>query len=604
MMNDLLSDSIFKYLKNPYMPGNFRFYTQQMKSLAALYLFYMAKQQGLSVLSPIYELLVKLNASDEIKEVLIKYLFEHKEDNFSEIQDASLSVISALFKKVRLVYNYTNYYPEPFNLALNILQTNPEESEKVAIFYQNPAIQDITIPEDFKNFRYQVFTNKREEKDFLLLRREILQIERDLLYESIDLKNPEAQLTEKFSKIFAFPPIFQKRANDDWSYVGRFMGNIERGDEDKTIFYIQRVIDSLKENGKAVVLVSNAFLTRNYSAFHEQIIDKMILRRVIHLPAGIIGTNNLMSSLLVFEKNPIPNFDGVRFVDARSFDIKHQEWNKISPAYDRNIPYEKIKKNDYNLNQAFYKEFIEYTSADASSNLWVADSGSGKEDKSYNSWSQKYYVKLLASSSEPRKRFYTLGEEAVIFKCFQDKSSIKFYNEKVDPSQNSFLARYLRISDIQDNRIQDSMSYIVSMDRDLSEYELRARDVLIAKVLPVKTTMLAASDNRRIYPDGNFFIIRLKEDSELSPAYLKGYLESKAGKQQLEKLASGGSMLAITKGALERLEIPYKTRTEQEKYTRKYNEYENQIQQLQQQIQETKDKIEALLSSNDQNEED
>jgi restriction endonuclease S subunit len=148
------------------------------------------------------------------------------------------------------------------------------------------------------------------------------------------------------------------------------------------------------------------------------------------------------------------------------------------------------------------------------------------------------------------------------------------------------------------------MSYIVSMDSDLSQYELRPTDVLIAKVLPVKTVILSPMENQRIYPDGNFFIIRLKEDSELTPAYLKGYLESKAGKQQLEKLASGGSMLAITKGALERLEIPYKTRAEQEKYTRKYNEYENQIQQLQQQIKETKDKIEALLSSNDQNEED
>jgi restriction endonuclease S subunit len=251
------------------------------------------------------------------------------------------------------------------------------------------------------------------------------------------------------------------------------------------------------------------------------------------------------------------------------------------------------------LNFAFYKENIKYTLDDAYFNLRVADSGSGKEDSSHNSWAYNYYVNMPASSSEPRKHFYALGEEAVIFKCIQDKSSIKFYNEKVDPSQNSFLARYLRISDIQDNRIQDSMSYIVSMDRDLSEYELRARDVLIAKVLPVKTTMLAASDNRRIYPDGNFFIIRLKEDSELTPGYLKGYLESKAGKRQLEQLASGGSMLAVTKGALERLEIPYKLKEEQDKYNGKYAEYQNLLQQLQQQIQDTKEKMDNLISSDD-----
>lgn len=620
MMNDLLDEYFLNKLKNPATLGNCRFNPIQIKAYVALYLFYKAKQQGLSVLKPIYELIVRLKISDTIREVLFTYLTDYKELTFSEIQNITDSEIEILFKKTHLFYDYTNFYPKLFDLALSILQTNSEKEDKVTIFYQNPSIQDADIPEDFKNVTYQVFTNKQEERAFLILRHDIRDIKKQIQYESLDLKKSDVQVKDKYSKIFAFPPFFQKKTNDYLSHNTRLIGNIERCDEDKTVFYIQRVLDSMEKQGRAVVLVSNAFLTRNYSGFHKQIIDKMLLREVIHLPAGIIGTNNLMSSLLVFENNP---FDYVSFVDARSFEllgndnlkntspliilekyVTQEGWKKFSCFHGRNIPYKVIKENDYTLNLAFYKkEIVEYKT-DGFIPLFVADSSySGSNGSGHVSGVSFYHIESSVPE-KPRKYFYTLEEEAIIFKCIQDKSSIKFYNEKVDPSQNSFLARFLRISDIQDNRIQDSMSYIVSMDRDLSEYELRARDVLIAKVLPVKTTMLAASDNRRIYPDGNFFIIRLKEDSELTPGYLKGYLESKAGKQQLEKLASGGSMLAITKGALERLEIPYKTRTEQEKYTRKYNEYENQIQQLQQQIQETKDKIEELLSSNDQNEGD
>lgn len=617
MMNDLLDIRVVKYLNTPATSFPFRFDTRHVKTFAALYLFYKAKQQGLPVLNPIEELLVRVETSDTIKEILYTYLAEYKDNNFSDIADISDRSILHLFKfsQFNRGGNYTSFQKRLFySIILSILDVKPEDT--VSVFYQNPIPLDYTIPDNYQNTSFYALANCKEDWDFLVLRQDLLNIQKQVNYLQADPKDKESPIPMQFSKIFAFPPVFQKRTNETLSR-DRFMCNTERGDEDNTIFYIQRVLDSLQDGGRAVILVSNAFFNRNYADFHKEIITQKKLIGVIHLPPMIImGSISLSSSLLVLEKG-IDRSDSyeIKFIDTRSFENLGRkdwdifcmsdeldlvkDWNRSHPRHGAFIPAKRIAENNYNLNFAFYEKELKKDIYYQTPSINLSDIEDSVTDFLMAADSGPAY-----STNASNKSHFTLTQEAKIFKSIQDKTDIKFFDQNDSKAREAATGRYLRISDIQDNHIQDTMSYISTLGRDLREYELRPTDVLIAKVLPVKTVILSPLENQRIYPDGNFFIIRLKENSELSPAYLKGYLESKAGKQQLEKLASGGSMLAITKGALERLEIPYKTRTEQEKYIRKYNEYENQIQQLQQQIQKTKDKIEALLSSNDQNEED
>lgn len=609
MMNDLLDIRFIRYLNTPTTSFPFRFDTRHVKTFAALYLFYKAKQQGFSASQSIQELLVRIKVSDLIREILYTYLTEYKDNNFSDIADISDYSIFHLFKLSMFLRsgNYTSFQKRLFYpIILSVLDVKPEDS--VSVFYQNPIPLDYNIPDDYQNINFYALANCKEDWDFLILRQDLLNKPKKINYLQADPKDKACQIPMQFSKIFAFPPVFQKRTNETLSR-DRFMCNTERGDEDNTIFYIQRVLDSLQDGGRAVILVSNAFFNRNYADFHKEIVSQKKLIGVIHLPPMIIsGSVSLNSSLLVLEKG-IDRSDSyeIKFIDTRSFENLGQkewdifcmsdeldlvkDWNRSHPRHGDFIPAKRIAENNYNLNFAFYEKEL-------------------KKD-TYYSINLSDIEDLMVAESCPAygtnvsyKSHFTLTQEAKIFKSIQDKTGIKFFDQNDSKAREAATGRYLRISDIQDNHIQDTMSYISTLGRDLREYELHPTDVLIAKVLPVKTVILSPMENQRIYPDGNFFIIRLNKDSELSPAYLKGYLESKAGKQQLEKLASGGTMLAVTKGALEKLEIPYKTRAEQSAYIKQYKKYENQIQQLQQQIQETKDKMEALLSSNDQNEED
>ena len=615
MMNDLLDIRVIRYLNTPTTSFPFRFDTRHVKTFAALYLFYKAKQQGFSASQSIQELLVRIKVSDSIREILYTYLTEYKDNNFSDIADISDNSIIHLFKLSMFLRsgNYTSFQKRLFYpIILSVLDVKPEDS--VSVFYQNPIPLDSIIPDNYQNTNFYALANCKEDWDFLILRQDLLNKPKKINYLQADPKDKTCQIPMQFSKIFAFPPVFQKRTNETLSR-DRFMCNTERGDEDNTIFYIQRVLDSLQDGGRAVILVSNAFFNRNYADFHKEIVSQKKLIGVIHLPPMIIsGSVSLNSSLLVLEKG-IDRSDSyeIKFIDTRSFENLGQkewdifcmsdeldlvkDWNRSHPRHGDFIPAKRIAENNYNLNFAFYEKEL-------------------KKDISYNVRRTKYAniedsVTDFLMVAEPIptystnasvKSHFTLAQEAKIFKSIQDKTDIKFYDQNDSKAQEAATGRYLRISDIQDNHIQDTMSYISTLKRDLREYELRPTDVLIAKVLPVKTVILSPLENQRIYPDGNFFIIRLNEASELSPAYLKGYLESKAGKRQLEKLASGGTMLAVTKGALEKLEIPYKTRAEQSVYIKQYKKYENQIQQLQQRIQETKDKMEALLAARDSEE--
>lgn len=607
MMNDLLNIRVIRYLNTPTTSFPFRFDTRHVKTFAALYLFYKAKQQGFSASQSIQELLVRLKVSDTIREILYSYLAEYKDNNFSDIADISDYSIFHLFKLSMFDRgsNYTSFQKRLFYpIILSVLDVKPEDT--VSIFYLNPIPLDYNIPDDYQNTNFYALANCKEDWDFLILRQDLLNKPKKINYLQADPKDKACQIPMQFSKIFAFPPVFQKRTNETLSRY-RFMCNTERGDEDNTIFYIQRVLDSLQDGGRAVILVSNAFFNRNYADFHKEIVSQKKLIGVIHLPPMMImGSVSLNSSLLVLEKG-IDRSDSyeIKFIDTRSFENLGQkewdifcmsdeldlvkDWNRSHPRHGDFIPAKRIAENNYNLNFAFYEKELKkdtYYSIKLSDieDLMVAES-----------------IPTYSTNASVKSHF-TLAQEAKIFKSIQDKTGIKFFDQNDSKAREAATGRYLRISDIQDNHIQDTMSYISTLGRDLREYELRPTDVLIAKVLPVKTVILSPMENQRIYPDGNFFIIRLNEASELSPAYLKGYLESKAGKRQLEKLASGGTMLAVTKGALEKLEIPYKTRAEQSVYIKQYKKYENHIQQLQQQIQETKDKMEALLAAKDSEE--
>ena len=102
--------------------------------------------------------------------------------------------------------------------------------------------------------------------------------------------------------------------------------NIPNKDKDKMAIYLmflQHIITSLKETGKAAVVVPTGFLTAGASIqkkIRERLVDKRMLRGVISMPSNIFATTGTNVSILFIDSE---NVDGkVVLMDASNLGTK------------------------------------------------------------------------------------------------------------------------------------------------------------------------------------------------------------------------------------------------------------------------------------------
>ena len=220
-----------------------------------------------------------------------------------------------LFESACVSPKYTKTAPDLHKKVLELLKAKADET--IANFYGDPREFSIAIERLSKHIRsVSFYADKYEWLSYNLLNDDY-DFSKNTFFINADLKNPKEKIERRFSKIYAFPPIYQAPVEgsprSDWDYL-----NMERSKNDKTEFYIQRALDCLEEGGRAVVLVSNALFSRNYKALHRKFIEQKKLSQVIHLPRKAITPKDVSASLLVFEKRA--DLLGIKFIDERNKD--------------------------------------------------------------------------------------------------------------------------------------------------------------------------------------------------------------------------------------------------------------------------------------------
>ena len=178
-----------------------------------------------------------------------------------------------------------------------------------------------------------------------------------------------------------------------WSATDRFFAgvpNIPNAKKDSMAIYlcfIQHILYSLKDDGKAAIVVPTGFITAQSGIekkIREKIINNKWLRGVISMPSNIFANTGTNVSVLFIDKT---NQDGeVLLMDASNLGTKikvgknqktvlsDEELSKIVTDFvDRNIvenftvsvTYEKIKEKNYSLSAGQYFdvkiEFVELT---------------------------------------------------------------------------------------------------------------------------------------------------------------------------------------------------------------------------------------------------
>lgn len=581
ILNDLWEGRIYRRLSE-YAKGDesFKVQNEELNKLAYLFLFHYAKPKTLKdALSKEKMLYKKAHSKFPFPKEIVQSLIDYAQVPASMDQedfDFLKSIdVKKLFKNADFCYDSTQLDESIFWLIAHLFDIKKDKTAEIKSYY-------------FDDFNFNVYYfNEYNLKATSILQDLPLDYSISCLIDYISCDDPREydlidiyyidEYNSKPNKLFAFPPFFVRESKNTKGYE-RTPPNTIRSKEDKTEQMILDVLKNLKENVTAVILVSNSLFSRTYSSLRQKFIDEKILTKIIHLPEGTVEPKNVNTSLLVFERNK--NNSGVKFVDLRTLSKKDSAKKNINPFasvektlvkhlleneephLSKKISYSKIKDNNYGFNFADYdnQKIYEEEELIYADNL-VAESCGQKNcmDKVYSSYAKP---KSLVEH-------FVLGKEADIF-VSTDITKIKF-----SPEEETISGHILRISDIKETRLQNSMEKIIIHFSLGKEFALKKTDVAIAKVLPPKVALY--HEDKKIFPTPSFFIIRIKPDSDLLPCYLKAFFDSPEGTRLLEAKATGGGIKSISKTILEKLEIPYMPLEKQKAFEKEFLLLEGQI---------------------------
>lgn len=233
----------------------------------------------------------------------------------------------------------------------------------------------------------------------------------DTLLTPAHLNNEKNRLAQ-FDYIVSNPPFktdFSETRDqlDSDKFKDRFFAgvpNIPNKDKDKMAIYllfIQHILYSLKDGGKAAIVVPTGFLTAKAGIekkIKTKLIDEKMLRGVISMPSNIFANTGTNVSVLFIEKKS--HDDNVILVDASKLGKKVKEGKNqktilneleiskivdsfISFEFENNfnvqVNYDEIKNKKYSLSAGYYFK-IDVGSTNISKEQFVKDVEDFKND--------------------------------------------------------------------------------------------------------------------------------------------------------------------------------------------------------------------------------
>ena len=129
--------------------------------------------------------------------------------------------------------------------------------------------------------------------------------------------------------------------------------------------------------------------------------------------------------------------------------------------------------------------------------------------------------------------------------------------------------RYLlQISDLENGSIKKDLEddRFIETDDLRPEQRLLPYDLVISRIgqPPIKAAVVSPNEKRELYPNGNMYVIRMKE-MNVNPYYLLSFFLSKEGQEALGCISTGSVIKTISVSTLSKLVFPLKDADEQRK---------------------------------------
>lgn len=309
-------------------------------------------KEKIKLFSPISQYIIESNKKNDFAKAIIDKLVEF---SFDEVFEEKYDFFATIFEYLIKDYNkdfgkYAEYYT-PNSIAriiAKILVPDTDEVRNVSIYDPSAGSGTLllALAHEIGEEDCTLYTQDISQKSNEFLR---LNLILNNLVHSLDnvvhgntLLNP-AHLNKggnrlaQFDYIVSNPPFktdfsdYRDKLEDD-KYSDRFFAGIPKipnKDKDKMAIYllfIQHILFSMKETGKAAIVVPTGFITAQTGIerkIRDYIIQNKMLKSVVSMPSNIFATTGTNVSVLFLDKNPL-NRDAI-LVDATQLGEKVKE---------------------------------------------------------------------------------------------------------------------------------------------------------------------------------------------------------------------------------------------------------------------------------------
>ena len=385
------------------------------------------------------------------------------------------------------------------------------------------------------------------------LRLNILNVKNELFNNNVFDYNTN----KKYDKIFCNYPLGVKLDDHAVNYLNNINNRINYIYTNKTSSswaFINIVINSLKDTGKAIVVMNNTVLysLKNSDVeFRKLLVSGGYIESVISLPEKLFANTSIPVTLLVLSNNN----DKIKFINAE----KMIQNNKlINSAKLLNI--DEILNEYVNISDSSYTKIIDNTEL---------------VNESFNLHVQNYMGIENLEIKFPR----ILNELCFdVYRGYQ--ISANDINLNSEPQEGLLEHKIVNIVNIIDGIIENNLTKIYLEDGKLNKYLLKNKDLLVTlKGAITRFSVVELKENERLIPSGNFTVLRL-DTSIVNPYYLKMFFESSKGNAIINSIKSGGALPSINISQLKDIKVPVPPIEEQNKIVNRYLAKTDEIQMI------------------------
>lgn len=448
-------------------------------------------------------------------------------------------------------------------LALKILNIQP--GDNVADYFTGRAsfIRECVICEPNANY-FGVELNLAI-KTIASMRAEILQGNIEITHQNVLLMDYE---NNSYDKIFANYPFGVRISSTENSNALQYLNKILP--TSKKVVFLDwlanlTVVNTLAPTGKAISIATAGALFRSDERdIRKYFIESGLINTIIALPTGLFETTRIPTILIIFSHNN----EEVRFVDARQICTKGRRYNTFS---------------EYDIS-----EIVSLCSENGKLSKIITKSEIVEKD--YNLDPNSYFE---AEITVPHGTMFD-----TVIKNITRGAQLKASQLDELSSEEPTSYQYLMLSDIQNGQIVDDLSYITTIESNLTKYCIKDKSIIISKSgSPIKAAVANVPENVNILATGNLYVIEL-DTEKINPYFLKAFFDSDIGVLSLKSISNGTAIPNIPIEALKKLTIPVPPMDLQNAIAEKYLSAQNELSEIRNKLRQTELKITTIYEDN------